>query len=110
MIRCELVLRDGMLMYLESRGHAAIDNANARVSIACAAASALIRSCGSALEQSKTINIELDRFLPGDIQLRVTGISPGSEDWLKGVSTVLAQGLADVQRDFPDQLQLKLSC
>ncbi len=105
MIRCTLATIRGIISRFESSGHGSVDNPEARVSISCAAVSALIRSMGTLVEKSDCVSIELIRFQPGDIAMRVGHVDENAEEWLRGLTDMLAQGLEDVRRDYPDQIE-----
>jgi uncharacterized protein YsxB (DUF464 family) len=108
-IRCRLGIDRGMLSAFSSTGHGRVDHAEARVSISCAAVSTLVRSIGMLLEKSELVIVGLDRFAPGDVKLRVEHVDESAEDWLRGLTDMLAQGLEDAARDFPDQIEFLLA-
>ncbi|AHC14835.1 ribosomal-processing cysteine protease Prp [Salinispira pacifica] len=109
MIRCIVEADNGMLRVLHSSGHGDVDNRDARVSISCAAVSTLLRTAGVLLETSEQVMIELKKFQPGEIDLRVKHVDEKAEQWLRGLTDMLIRGLEDVQRDFPAQVQLSQS-
>lgn len=104
MIRCSVNSRQGVLSRLESTGHGSIDNTEARVSISCAAVSTLIRTVGTLLEKSESVHIALERFQPGDVALTVEYVDESAEEWLRGLTDMLSQGLEDLQREYPEQI------
>ncbi len=106
MIRCSMEWRGGRLWRLMCSGHADINSKDVGVSLACAAVSCSIRSIGVLLEKSGKVVIRVDRFAPGEVDFTVEHVDKGSEQWLRGLSDMLDQSLADVQRDFPGQIAL----
>lgn len=107
MIHCRLEKSSGLLVALESRGHASIDTKEARVSISCSVVSALIRSMGMLLEKRSDILAKVECFQPGAVSIRIVRVDEGAKDWLRGITDMLSQGLEDLERDFPDQLEFK---
>lgn len=109
MIRCIIEADHGILRSLRSSGHGDIDNRDAKVSVACAAVSTLLRTAGVLLETSEQVIIELKTFQPGEIDVRIKHVDEKAEQWLRGLTDMLIRGLEDVQRDFPAQVQLSQS-
>ena len=107
MIHCTLEQFSGMLKAFESTGHGVIDNKDAQVSIACASVSTLIRTMGILLERHNDIVVQLERFEPGSVKLNVVGVGEQTEDWLRGITDMLAQGLRDIEQDFPSQVEFR---
>jgi uncharacterized protein YsxB (DUF464 family) len=105
MIWCRLETERGMIRFLESSGHGAVNSTVAGVSISCAAVSTLIRSLGVLLETSDKVVIGVEKFSPGEVRLRVEHVDESAEEWLRGLTDMLARGLEDVQKDFPDDVQ-----
>ena len=106
MIICKMARPAGIFTVFESKGHAS--KGAGGVSIPCAVVSALVRSMGSLLEKREDVVVRVERFQPGAVRIRVLQVDEKGENWLHGLTDMLVQGLEDVQRDFPDQLEFSI--
>lgn len=107
MIHCKIEERAGILLAIESTGHGLADGPGG-ASVSCAAVSALVRSAGAVLEKRRDVLVRVEGFEPGRVGLRIVEAAADAECWLRGVTDMLVQGIGDVQRDFPDQIEFEL--
>ncbi len=96
---------DGLL-----RGFAADGHAGGRVrgtNIACAAVTTLLRTTGR-LCTERAIVRDGGAGRPG--QMRLTLATPAAADagWLRGVTDFLLQGVRDLQKEFPQEIELRM--
>lgn len=106
MIRIVLrVDRQGSLASLESTGHAQKPGSE-EASIACASVSVLLRSLGRLLERDPKIHVEGSAEAPGHFRIDVRRVTLRRRGYMRGVTESLLQGLQDVKRDFPDEIEL----
>jgi uncharacterized protein YsxB (DUF464 family) len=104
-LRVELEFRDdGTLAAVRASGHAGSLPAGAN--IACAAATALLRTAGGLLAGEGAARGAAGS--PGEMRFTVSPPGAGGPDaaWLRGVSDFLLQGLRDLQRERPEAVAL----
>ena len=106
MLRILLRVRsDGTLASARATGHAGKEAAGGN--LACAAATALLRTAAGILRAEGAATGSAPR--PGSVAFRVRrGASGRGQDagWLRGVTDFLLQGLRDLQRERPDAVAL----
>lgn len=98
---------DGALKEVESTGHASTAAGSPGENVACAAVSALLRSSGRLLASRPGIEVDGDASEPGRFRLVLRRVRRGQRRYLQGVTDVLVQGLSDIYRDFPDEIEIQ---
>ncbi len=104
MLRVLLALsKDRLLRRFEATGHAVGDPGR---NIACAAATVLLRTAGRECAAHGLVALG-SAAGPGEMAMVLSDRT--SEDaWLRGVTDVLMRGMSDLQREFPDQIALRV--
>lgn len=103
MITVRVVLARGRLHALSSEGHA-IDTGQG--SVPCAAVSALLGGVARLLADSSGCTVDGRAPEPGRLELELKRLRPGARRWYRGVTDLLLQGLRDVAREYPGEMQL----
>ena len=104
MIEVVLQVRDGRIVRVSSRGHAA--GAPAGENILCAAVSVLIRSFARAVEENPGIESAGDAPDPGILDLTIRRIDETTGAWFDGISSFLLKGLEDLAAEYPEDLRV----
>ncbi len=97
------VSRNKLLRRFEAKGHAGAD---AGRNVACAAATILLRTAG---RECSARGIVADGSAPGPGEMAMVLSGPAANDeWLRGVTDFLVRGMSDLQREYPDQIALRV--
>ncbi len=105
MIRLSIVLdRRGCLSSFTADGHAG--GAAAGQDIVCAAATALLRTAARSVLAVPGIGAEADAPAPGAMRLTVLRCEGRQRPWLRGVTDFLLTGLADLQAEYPQRVEM----
>lgn len=94
------------LLFLEVDGH--FRAKDRKVSIPCAAMSALIRSYGRQIESRLGLTAEIIADKTGFFRAEIEGIDPDVKDWYSGICDFLLCGLGDLVRDYPKEFVMEL--
>ena len=92
------LFEDGCLAGFEAAGHAGAEPAGENV--ACAAATALLRTAGRVL-LSEGLVVDGSRDTPGNMSMRVVSRGTVDAGRLSGVTDFLLRGLRDLEAEFP---------
>ncbi len=110
MLTCRVLLSGDSdcrhIVNLESEGH--FPAQKGRVSVACAAMSALIRTYGRQVESSGVLTAEIKADKAGYFRVVIESIDPDGRDWYSGVCDFLLCGLGDLMRDYPNEFVMEL--
>lgn len=104
MVHVQIVLRDGALQRVTSRGHAAA--AGGMESAPCAAVSVALKSFGLIL-MDHGCTVHGAAPAPGEFDLRCDRCDDLS--WYTGAADMLRAVIAEVERDWPDQVTVQYS-
>ncbi len=97
------VSRDRLLRRFEATGHAGGDPGR---NIACAAATVLRRTAG---REGAAHGLVAQGSAAGPGEMAMVLADRTSEDgWLRGVTDVLMRGMSDLEKEFPDQIALRV--
>jgi uncharacterized protein YsxB (DUF464 family) len=97
---------DGCLAALSAAGHAG--KLPAGSNIACAAASALVRTAARLLaDAGLVVEAEAPRTA-GRVDFRVGPVPDGRRAWLQGTTEFLVRGLRDVALEYPAAVDIRL--
>jgi hypothetical protein len=106
MVRITVVVdRDGLVRRIGSAGHA---RRFFRPAGACGIASHALRSFGRVVAAKGSLAVSGKADRPGRFEMVIGEVSVGDRPWYRGVCDVLIQGLGDVQRDFPGQVDMNI--
>ncbi len=97
------VSRDRLLRRFEATGHAGGDPGR---NIACAAATVLLRTAGRECAAHGLV-AQGSAAGPGEMAMVLTGRDV-EDEWLRGVTDLLVRGMSDLEREFPDQITLRV--
>lgn len=75
---------------------------------ACAATTLLVRSVARLVASLDGWTINGGAENPGALSVEIEKRPMDSDVWLRGVTDTLLQGLADIAREYPDSIKLKL--
>jgi uncharacterized protein YsxB (DUF464 family) len=104
-IQIQIDLNDnGLLRHIHSEGHGSVTDQG--ISVACAAVSVLLRSFSRSIAQQDGMILDWDLSQKGLLDLEIAWES-SLEEWYKGQSDLLLQGLQDVSQDFPNEVHLE---
>lgn len=92
---------DGCLAGFEAAGHAG--EAPAGENIACAAATALLRTAGRVLLEEGLL-VDGQSGAPGNMSMRVVSRGTADAGKLSGVTAFLLRGLRDLAAEFPREV------
>jgi len=95
----------GCVRQLVATGHAP-RSAPAAISVACAAATCLLRTAGSTLAAEIGVTVDGAAPTPGHFRLHVTAIAADRADWVAGLTSFLVTGFRDLIRDYPGQVRM----
>ena len=99
--------KDGVLRQLTAEGHAGW-SVRGR-DIVCAAASSLIRTAGGLLFSEKNLwcagNVQENS---GRITLEIREKPESLRTWIKGISDFLLKGLLDLEKEYPNNIELRV--
>ena len=95
---------DGCLRGFTAGGHA---DGPPGANVACAAVTVLLRTSARAVA-ARGLAEGGSAEEPGDMHLAVGPVPASKREWLRGVSDVLARGLADVSAEYPGQLEVRI--
>ncbi len=98
--------RTGCLRRFGAEGHAT--GAARGGNIACAAATVLMRTTARLLDGIEEIPTRGSAEREGHLDLRVEAVPEERRGWLRGVTDSLLQGLADLEREHPDLIALRI--
>ena len=105
MIRIVLTFGDsGLLETLTSQGHA--NRTNEDPSEACAGVSVLLRTAARLLSHTDGIEAVGKADEPGHLELSITDVSERRREWFIGAVDMVMLGLRDLEREFPDSIQI----
>ncbi|MFP4562575.1 MAG: ribosomal-processing cysteine protease Prp [Spirochaetia bacterium] len=107
MIEVDLLVRDGRVVRVTSRGHAAGSPSGGN--ILCAAVSILLRSFARVIEDAPGMESEGCALEPGVLDLTVRLIGKDNEEWFAGLSDFLMRGLSDLEREYPEELRIYIT-
>ena len=94
----------GLLRRFEAQGHAGADLGK---NIACAAATALLRTAERACRERGFVAQRLAAH-PGQMSMVLGDLPESRTGWLRGVTDFLLRGMSDLQTEFPDQIVLRV--
>ncbi len=97
------VSRDRLLRRFEATGHTGADPGR---NIVCAAATILLRTAGREC-MAHGLAAQGSADAPGEMAMVLTG-GTAQDDWLRGVTDLLVRGMSDLEREFPDQIALRV--
>ena len=104
MVRVCLTVSNGRLAAIESSGHS---GAGVRgEDVPCAAVSVLVRTVARVLLDEPDVELEAEPPQRGRIKITAITCSEGKRPWLVGVTDVLARGIKDIVREYPDHVDL----
>ncbi len=98
------VSKDKLLRRFDAKGHAGADLGR---NIACAAATILLRTAGRECT-ARGIVASGSKGEPGEMAMVLVDSREGHQEWLRGVTDFLVRGMSDLQRDFPDEIALRV--
>ncbi|CAD7844862.1 hypothetical protein S1OALGB6SA_2073 [Olavius algarvensis spirochete endosymbiont] len=75
---------------------------------ACAATTLLVRSVAKLVASLDGWTVNGGARKLGKLTMEIESRPVDSEDWLRGVTDTLLQGLADIAREYPNSINLKL--
>jgi uncharacterized protein YsxB (DUF464 family) len=97
---------NGCIRSIGSQGHD--PRGEAGFSLACAVVSANLRSFARLAGQQSDIRLLGAVEGPGSFKMTIGDVTVAKQGWYRGASELLIQGLQDVQRDFPDRIELNI--
>jgi uncharacterized protein YsxB (DUF464 family) len=107
MIRVQVKIADGLIRFLDVRGHARSGNGgNAGV---CAAVSVLARSAASTLRELNDVAVEGRAPGPGELNFTVEYGSGAPVEEARGVAEMLLNGLGGVAAENPHYCAVEIS-
>ena len=95
------------LVDLDVNGHA--DFADSGKDIICSAVSVLIRTAGRIVLSQFIKDCEYLSDEKGSFRLHVSKIPDGKQDWMKGITEFLLNGLSDLEKDYPAFVKLEIT-
>lgn len=101
MIRVSFQKKGELLVGVVAQGHAGWEKAGQ--DIVCAAVTALLRSAARALARRYPGEINFGAGQPGQLELHCEA----TEEWSRGVWTMLETGLRDIEKEFPTALRIE---
>ena len=93
------------LVALRARGHAAADQGH--ISLVCGAFTALLRSFAGAVENAG-IPAEIRAEGPGAFDFELRSDQELNRDWFNGAAQVLLQGITDLEREYPEEIRIRV--
>jgi len=99
-----VTLSDGLLRSFKASGHAGM--AKPGQNIACAAATALLRTAARLLASADGLVDDGAAGEPGSMELVVTSQPQVRDRWLAGVTDFLLRGLDDLAREYPREIRV----
>jgi len=79
----------------------------AGANIACAAATALLRTAGRVMAQHGVPH-RGGAGTPGEMRLVVDPVASAETGWLRGVTDYLVRGMTDLQGEFPGEIAVRV--
>lgn len=101
------VSASGALSELRMTGHVSPAQGARGSNTVCAAVTGLVRSCAEAIAAHSAIEANGSAEAEGEFRLSVAGVAPGHDDWLRGVTDVLLNGLRRMSADTPAEVELE---
>ncbi|MDR0910170.1 MAG: ribosomal-processing cysteine protease Prp [Spirochaetaceae bacterium] len=106
MIKIAIIIgKDGLFRSCKAEGHALM--AKKGQDIVCAAVSVLMRSCLMALDKEPGIQAE-HYITDGELWLDISAVKDGAKEFLRGVGSMLIDGLQSVSQEYPDNCSLEI--
>ncbi len=105
MIKIQVVLySNGCLKSLNADGHSS--KGKKGENIPCSIVSAVLKTCAKLIYLDKETESDGDAVFPGSLRLKVDSIEEGRILWVKGVTDFLMSALKEVDREYPDVLEM----
>ena len=96
---------DGCLERFRASGHAGARIAGTNV--ACAAATALLRTAAEVIQSRRQIRSTGNAPAPGEMELEVIEVPEADQEWVRGVTDYLVQGCLAIQREAPEAVEVR---
>ncbi|MBI9098177.1 MAG: ribosomal-processing cysteine protease Prp [Spirochaetaceae bacterium] len=108
MISAAAVIDDSLcLVELDVNGHA--DFAERGSDIVCSAVSVLVRTAGRIVLSQLLNGCEYESDGKGSFQLKLVKIPDGKQEWMRGITEFLLNGLSDLEKDYPAFVKLEIT-
>lgn len=98
--------KNGCVSTMRMHGHAGYSSSEGNP--ACAAVTLLSRSVARLVASRAGWTVEGSTRGPGNLSLAIIRRPRGTDDWLRGVSEILLQALADIDEEYPGSISLRL--
>jgi uncharacterized protein YsxB (DUF464 family) len=97
---------DGCLERLQATGH--VDGPERGANLACAAATALVRTAGEVLHARAGIHCSGTAPVEGVLELELEPVPPASAEWVRGVTDFLLWGCTRLQTEAGGALAVQV--
>ena len=102
-----LIDTDRVLKEIRASGHAG--DAAKGTNIICSAATSLLRTACRTVKSDRDIKCSYKAAVPGQIDFSIHYYDEKKTEWLKGITDYLLTGLTDLDNEYPEYFEIKIT-
>jgi hypothetical protein len=106
-IQVDILLdRQGGLKGFSVKGHSGTGKPG--TDLVCAAVTVLFRTAARLVHLQPDIRVQGDASRSGTLEMEITSVSAGKQQWLAGLSDFLIRGAEDLQEEHPQAISVRI--